>query len=144
LVQRDTYFDVPEGRLKLREEKGSPPCLIAYQRPDLAGQRESRYRIVEVADADELREALATVLGIRVIVAKARRLFVVEGVRIHLDHVDGLGDFIEFEGVIDTDDGGTPERFEKLLTELRSTFGVREDDLVAGGYADLALSRART
>jgi len=78
------------------------------------------------------------------VVDKSRRLFVFEGVRIHLDHVDGLGDFIEFEGVIGTDGSDDSERFEKLLTKLRSAFGIREDDLLAGSYADLALSRART
>jgi hypothetical protein len=41
LVQRDTYFHVPRGRLKLREEKGATPHLIAYERLDLSGQRES-------------------------------------------------------------------------------------------------------
>jgi adenylate cyclase, class 2 len=144
LIQRDVYFDVPRGRLKLREEEGVAPCLIAYERPDLHGQKESRYRIVEVGDADELQEGLSTVLGIRGVVSKSRRLFVVEGVRIHLDRVDGLGDFIEFEGVIDPDDDGGSGRFEELLSELRSVFGIQEDDLVASSYADLALARVRT
>ena len=144
LIQRDTYFDVPRGRLKLREEGDAASHLIAYERADLSGQRESRYRIVEVEDADELREALSSVLGVLAVVDKARRLFVSDGVRIHLDRVDGLGDFIEFEGVLDSDDDRSLDRFEELLTELRSAFGIREDDLLAGSYADLALSSART
>lgn len=142
-MQRDTYFDVPRGRLKIREEEGAASHLIAYERADLPGQRESRYRIIEVGDADALRQALSVVLGVRVVVTKARRLFVFEGVRIHLDRVDGLGNFVEFEGVIDLDDDGSSDHFEKLLTELRSAFGIREDDLLAGSYADLALARAR-
>ena len=114
MVQRDTYFDVPEGRLKLREEKGSPPCLIAYQRPDLLEEKESRYRIVEVGNAEELREALSVVLGIQVVVTKVRRLYLFEGVRIHLDQVDRLGSFIEFEGVVGSDDGDDLELLELL------------------------------
>lgn len=77
-------------------------------------------------------------------VDKARRLFVLDGVRIHLDRVDGLGDFIEFEGVVSSGDRDGPERFERLLTELRSAFGIRDDDLLAESYSDLALASART
>ena len=144
LIQKDTYFEVARGRLKLREEEGSPTSLIAYERPDVRSQKESRYRIVEVHDADGLREALTDVLGIRVVVTKERRLFVFDGVRIHLDCVDGLGDFIEFEGVVGSDGSSDLERFEKLLTELRHSFGIAEGDLLEGSYSDLLLALERT
>lgn len=130
--------------MKLREEEGAAPCLVAYERPDLRGQKESRYRIVEVGDADELREALAALLGVRVVVTKTRRLFVLDGVRIHLDRVDDLGSFIEFEAVVDSDDSDSSERFEELLAELRHAFGIREGDLITGSYSDLALVSAGT
>ncbi len=81
----------------MREEPDAA-TLIAYERPDLAGNKESRYRLVAVPEADELRAALESVLGIAVVVAKTRRLFIHEGVRIHLDRVEGLGDFIEVRG----------------------------------------------
>jgi predicted adenylyl cyclase CyaB len=144
LIQRDTYFDVPQGRLKLRDVEGAASHLIAYERADIPGQRESRYRIVPVEDAAELREALSSVLGVLVVVEKARRLFVFDGVRIHLDRVDGLGDFIEFEGVIGSGERDGPERSQELLTELRSAFGIRDDVLLAESYSDLALASART
>jgi predicted adenylyl cyclase CyaB len=139
LVQRDTYFDVPEGRLKLREEKGSSPRLITYQRPDLLEERESRYRIVEVGNAEELREALAAVLGIQVVVTKVRRFYLFEGVRIHLDRVDRLGNFIEFEGVVRSDDGDDLECLEQRLKQLRRELGVREPDLISESYSDLVV-----
>jgi len=121
--------------LKLREEPGAGAHLIAYQRPDLPGQKESRYRIVPVGDAAELTEALSTVLGTRIVVSKTRRLFVLEGVRIHLDRVEGLGNFIEFEGVAtgEADLG----RFERLLADLRRSFEIEEGDLLSGSYSDL-------
>jgi predicted adenylyl cyclase CyaB len=144
LLQKDTYFKVPRGRLKLREEDRKAAHLIAYERPDLGGQRESRYRIVEVGDADEMREALASLLGVRVVVNKARRLFVTEGVRIHLDRIERLGDFIELEGVVGSGGGAGPERFGKLLTELRAAFDIRDDDLIAESYSDLVLTSAGT
>jgi adenylate cyclase class 2 len=135
LAQRDTYFEVPRGWLKLREESGAVSQLIAYERPHLARSKESRYRLVDVPDPDELREALTAALGVTVVVSKERRLFTFEGVRIHLDRVDGLGDFIEFEGV--AEDGDDPGRFAALLDELRASFGIGDRDLVPESYSDL-------
>src|SRR3954471_11496304 len=97
LRQCDTYFAVPRGRLKLREQEPGGAELIAYERPDAAAARESRYRIAPVTDATALREALDAALGTTVVVDKRRHLLLWDGVRIHLDHVDGLGDFVELE-----------------------------------------------
>lgn len=135
LVQQDTYFELSRGRLKLREEPDAIATLNAYERPDLAGNKESRYRLVEVPEPAELRAALASVLGIRIVVSKTRRLFLHEGVRIHLDRVEGLGDFIEFEGV--AVDGDDPARFTTLLDDLRGSFGIRDEDLLRESYSDL-------
>ncbi len=71
---------------------------------------------------------------------KARRLFVFEGVRVHLDRVDGLGDFIEFEGV--AADGEDPGSFAYLLADLRQSFGIRDEDLLRESYSDLLRSAA--
>src|SRR6202035_1781297 len=97
LVQRDTYFGARHGRLKLREEDGSPE-LIAYRRADAEGPTESVYVVapVDAAASEALDSALDTV----VVVAKRRRLLLWEGVRVHLDDVEDLGMFIEFEAVI--------------------------------------------
>jgi hypothetical protein len=70
--------------LKLRRERGASAHLIAYERSNDSGQRESRYRIIEVGDDIELEAALASALGIKAVVRKARQLFLYEGVRIHL------------------------------------------------------------
>jgi predicted adenylyl cyclase CyaB len=139
LVQRDTYFHAPRGRMKLREEEGAAPHLIAYERSDLAGQRESRYRIVNVEQPDELVAALSSVLGVKVVIAKERQLFLWEGVRIHLDKVDGLGNFVEFEAVAPT--GSDLSHEEKQVTPLRQAFGIGDADVIGGSYCDLALAK---
>jgi predicted adenylyl cyclase CyaB len=126
---------VPRGRLKLREEPDAVATLIAYERPDRAGNKESRYRLVEVPEPADLRAALESVLGISVVVSKSRRLFIHEGVRIHLDRVEDLGDFIEFEGVVA--DGEEPARFAALLDSLRGSFAIRDEDLLRQSYSDL-------
>ncbi len=135
LVQRDTYFQARHGRLKLREQEGARPHLIAYERPDGMEARESRYRIIELGEPEELKAVLGGTLGVRAMVAKERRLFLWEGVRIHLDRVDGLGEFIEFEAVADA--GSDLSHEEAQVVSLRRAFGIDEVDLVAGSYCDL-------
>jgi predicted adenylyl cyclase CyaB len=127
--------------LKLREEPDSVAHLIAYERQNLAGQKESRYRLIEVPDPTELKEALAAVLGVKVVVSKSRRLFILGEVRIHLDDVADLGDFIEFEGV--AAGNGDPNAFVELLGDLRRSFGIRDEDLLRESYSDLLPAAAR-
>src|SRR5215204_3744415 len=97
--QRDTYFAVRHGRLKLREEEPGGATLIAYDRPDAATERVSDYRLVPVAEPALLRDALVAATGVAVVVEKRRELLMWETVRIHLDEVDGLGAFLELEAV---------------------------------------------
>src|SRR3954452_17159597 len=99
LRQRDTYFAARRGRLKLREQEPGAAELIAYERADAAEARESRYRIAPGREPPALREALDAALGTVVVVDKRRRLLLWEGVGIHLDRVEGLGAFVELEGV---------------------------------------------
>jgi adenylate cyclase class 2 len=141
LWQRDTYFVVPAGRLKLREQRllgaGAPVRdeLIQYAREDEAAARDSRYRVVEVGDAEGLRAALAAALGVRVEVVKRRRLFLWESVRIHLDTVDGLGEFVELESVVEP--GDDDAEHHARVAFLRERLGLTDARLVAAGYADL-------
>jgi homotetrameric cytidine deaminase len=137
LVQRDTYFAGARGRLKLREQEPGGAQLIAYERPDAAHARESRYRIAPVGEPDALRAALDTALGTVVVVDKRRRLLVWEGVRIHLDRVEGLGAFVELEGVAAP--GSDLSREGDLVGRLREELAIDDDAVVAVGYADLLL-----
>jgi homotetrameric cytidine deaminase len=135
LAQRDTYCAAARGRLKLREEDPGEAHLIAYERPDAARARESRYRIAAVADATAQRAALDAALGTLVAVAKRRRLLVWEGVRIHLDEVDGLGAFVELEGV--AAGGSDLTREHELIARLRDELRIDDEAIVAEGYVDL-------
>jgi predicted adenylyl cyclase CyaB len=134
LWQRDTYFAVPTGRLKLREQQPGRAHLIHYERPDQPEERESRYRVAFIDEPKALVDRLGVRLGVRVIVIKRRRLFLHGSVRVHLDDVEGLGRFIELEAVAPIGSDLTNER--RLIAELRSAFGVHDELLVATGYAD--------
>jgi homotetrameric cytidine deaminase len=133
IAQRDTYFGRVGGRLKLREQTPGETELIQYRRPDEAGPRASDYRLVPVGAAGDLREALDAALGTVVVVEKRRRLLLFEGVRIHLDRVDGLGSFVELEAPGDGADA------EAKLGRLRAELEIGDERLVAASYSDLVL-----
>jgi homotetrameric cytidine deaminase len=129
--QRDTYFARAKGRLKLREQTPGGAELIEYRRADEAAPRESRYRVVPVADPDGLKAALDAALGTLVVVEKRRRLLLAGDVRIHLDEVERLGSFIELEAV-----GGSDRA---AVERLREQLAIADDALIAGSYSDLRL-----
>jgi adenylate cyclase, class 2 len=139
--QRDAYFAVPYGGLKLREERPGRPHLIQFERADEAQHRESRYRIVATEDPETMLDALTAAVGLRIVVTKRRRLFLWESVRIHLDDVEGLGTFIELEAVASPESDLSPER--ELIARLRTAFAIDDSRLLASGYAAL-LEAARS
>ena len=135
LRQRDTYFRAREGRLKLREEEPGGAVLIQYDRPDAAAARESRYRLSAVPDADTLRASLDAALGTLVVVDKERHLFLWDGVRIHLDTVQGLGSFVELEGVAPPESDLSAER--EKVAHLQDALGIGE--VLTDSYSDRLL-----
>ena len=136
LNQIDTYFHVPHGRLKLREIDGGVRAeLIGYDRPDDIAARASDYRVVRVTDAADLKASLAAALGVRGEVRKRRDLFLWRNVRIHLDRVEGLGSFIEFEAVVSAHDD--EPRSRQNLQQLAEALRISDDDRIALSYSDL-------
>jgi homotetrameric cytidine deaminase len=144
IQQRDTYFSGARGRLKLREQEtgGSPLWdeLIEYSRTDSTDARTSTYRRVPVADVEPLREALDAAYGTLGTVAKRRRLLIWEGVRIHLDEVEGLGSYIELEAVAEA--GSDLSAEHDKVERLRADLGIEDDNLIATSYSDLLLTAA--
>lgn len=139
LHQRDTYFHAAAGRLKLREAPPAPAELVSYARSDLEGPKVSHYRVVPVPDPAALTEALTDALGVRLVVTKVRHLLLWENVRIHLDRVEDLGDFIELEAVA-TRPGGLEVEAQRVA-HLRDVLGIADHRLVARGYAELLEGR---
>jgi len=136
--QCDTYFHCRHGRLKLREIDGRGAQLIWYDRADLADAKPSNYRLADVADGESLKATLAAALGVRAVVRKNRRVYWHRNVRIHLDEVDSLGSFLEFEAVIaDSADSAEDAAARQLVAELLTHFDLRPDDLLRRSYGDM-------
>ncbi len=134
-AQDDTFFSVPQGRLKLRQFDDGSAELIHYQRPDTVGARGSDYLRVTVTDPAALREALARGLGVLGRVRKQRLLLMVGATRIHLDAVEGLGDFLELEVVLQA--GQTDEQGSAIAEALMQSLGLGLAPRLAGAYLDL-------
>ncbi len=124
--QVDTYFHCPHGRLKLRKIDSRTAQLVWYSRPDEAGAKASDYLLVDVPDPAPETGAFRA-LGVLVVVAKRREIFLHHNVRIHLDEVSGLGTFLEFEAVLDPSIDDTRGRAEvaALASRVRHRAGRR-------------------
>lgn len=133
--QTDTYFRVLHGRLKLRQTTPGESELIQYDRPNRTESRRCRYRRAPVADAAALRDLLESALGVASIVRKRRELWLLDNVRIHLDQVEGLGNFIEFEA--NDNSSHSDEVCRQQVEELTAAFALSAVDLIATSYGEL-------
>lgn len=133
--QIDTYFNVPRGRLKLREGT-IENALIFYHRADEKAARRSDVMLYHPEPFTTLKSMLTQALGVRIIVEKDREIFFIENVKIHLDHVRGLGEFLEVEAIDATGEIGE-DRLRESCGEYLDLFGIGEDDLLARSYSDL-------
>lgn len=140
LQQHDTFFRVARGKLKLREEDGRAE-LIYYQRPNRAGPALSVYRIIAVEHPAQVRGLLSEAAGVLAEVRKERTLLVRGNTRLHLDRVDGLGDFGEIECVLADAEDADRARIE--VDRLLGIFGVANDELADASYFELQAMRAR-
>ena len=136
--QSDTFFSVPQGRLKLREFGDGSGELIFYHRSDVSGPKVSDYRISPTTDPAGLRETLAASLGVAGVVRKRRTLYLVGQTRVHVDEVEGLGDFMELEVVLM--EGQSTEEGERIARGLMAKLDVGEADLITGAYVDLLVA----
>jgi len=133
--QTDTFFMTPKGRLKLRQSSLYGNLLIPYLRADQQGPKQSQYVLIELSDADRVNSLLTEILGVRLVVSKIREIYLYENVRIHLDQVDHLGDFIELEAAIE-DELQLSENYKKV-DYLMKALGIRKNDLIDSAYVDL-------
>lgn len=135
--QVDTYYDVPDGRLKLREIFGSEERweVIFYRRLDQRGPKRSDYEVAPVGDPARLKRVFDAAFGVRCVVRKERTVYLLGNTRIHLDSVAGLGEFLEFEVVMS---GGEPDADgEERVRQLMAVFGISPHDLVESSYVDM-------
>ena len=133
--QEDVFFRCTGSRLKLRILGAGRGELIRYERADIADARCSHYLIARTPDPEVLRDILNQSLGVTGVVRKVRTLYLVGQTRIHIDRVQGLGDFLELEVMLRTDQNEIEGK--RIAAALLSEFGIEHQQLVGEAYFDL-------
>jgi adenylate cyclase class 2 len=137
--QSDTYFNVLNGRLKLREGN-IENNLIFYERTNQPGPKNSHFNLVKVEDARGLKEVLTKSNGIKVVVKKKREIYYISNVKFHIDEVPGLGSFVEIEAGNVFADLSQKELKEQCDFYLKE-FTIEPEDLIEVSYSDLLLEK---
>ncbi len=141
--QTDIYFDVPKGRLKLRKTDDRDEVeLVYYEREDVANIKESHVFRLKIQNSVQLEHLLKKVLTTKIVVEKLREIYCYQGTQIHLDIVERLGTFVEFEiktSPLSNDWRASRHFLEKLMQEL----GIDSEKIEKLSYSDL-VERWRT
>lgn len=139
--QIDTYYNVSQGRLKLREGK-IENALIYYERQDTADAKQSNVLLYQHQPDPSLKSILEKLHGIKVIVDKTRKIYFIGNVKFHFDTVKELGTFVEVEAI---DNNGTIaiQKLKEQCQQFFSFFGLRDSDYVHVSYSDLLIAQTR-
>ncbi len=136
LFQTDTYFNCPDGRLKIREINNKKFEIIFYHRPDRRVSKISDYKIINLSKQqfEAIKSIFKSIFGEKIVVKKERDLWIHKNTRIHLDKVSGLGVFLELETVIGKININSAKR-ENI--EVINLLGINNFKKIGNSYSDL-------
>ena len=137
-TQVDTYFYVPEGRLKLRQGT-IENNLIYYRRPDQEGPKASSFILYPVQESEKLATILTAALGVKVVVEKRRKIFFLEHTKFHIDEVPGLGHFVEIEVSNLHHPALTEAQMQADCQHYMKALGIETKHLISRSYSDMIL-----
>jgi adenylate cyclase class 2 len=137
-LESDSYFDTKDHALRaanktlcVREIEPSGIKLWIVKGPEL-----DRCEATNITDANKAKSMLRT-MGYDLVlsVKKTRSVYFLGKYHITVDHLDGLGDFVEF--AIMTDDESLLDTYKAELIELAGLFGLSSKDLENKSYREL-------
>ena len=137
--QKDTYFNVASGRMKLRQGN-IENALIHYDRENNSGPKSSTVTLYKASDSDKLCTLLTKALGVKTIVEKKREIYFIDNVKFHLDSVPNLGEFVEIEA-IDVDGSIGQQKLQEQCEYYIKAFKIREKDMITHSYSDMLVDR---
>jgi adenylate cyclase, class 2 len=137
--QKDTYFNVKNGRLKMREGN-IEYSLIHYDREDISGPKRSDVLYYHPRKEDLIKQLLQKAIGTLVIVNKKREIYYIDNIKFHIDEVEKLGSFVEIEAIDKTGNIGAEKLFEQCKKYL-SLFQIKDEDLINNSYSDMLIKK---
>jgi adenylate cyclase, class 2 len=135
--QVDTYFKVPNGRLKIREGD-IENALIFYQRSDQAGPKKAEITMYTTENIASLKAVMEKVHEILVVVDKRRKIYFLENVKFHLDEVKGLGQFMEIEAIDQHRQLGE-KKLRQQVDDFLQLFDIQKADLLHTSYSNMLM-----
>ena len=138
-VQKDIYYYKVDGkRLKLRIINNEYGHLVYYDRKDSRNKRVSKYFLSDTKNPFELDKILRKFFKVQLVVNKTREIYTVKNLRIHLDRIQAVGIFLEFEIIYKS-----LGEAKILMKELMKYFNIKRSDLIKDSYSDLILKKKK-
>lgn len=135
LKQKDIYYSIENGLLKLRVE-GDKYYLIKYLRNESGTNRWSNYEIIQLTNG-KVEKFLSDIFTVETTVTKTRKLYWLLNTRIHIDEVENLGNFLELETIVEGNQKDAKNRFDKVVELLNIDLSRQ----IKCSYRDLLLEK---
>ncbi len=134
--QKDIYYSVKKGRLKLRDNNFNGKQLIYYERLNTSKARSCYYDKIDITPlAQNIATLLKNALGIKTIVQKHRITFQTEYALINIDNLSPIGNFVEIE--VSVDKTKSIIKAKSIADELKHILEIQLSDIVSFSYSDL-------
>lgn len=136
--QIDTYFKIPEGRLKIR--RGNiENAWIHYDRQNQKDPKKSEIEFYRIPKNSQLEKLTRKNHQVLVKVIKKREIYFLDNMRFHIDQIKDLGNFFEIEAI--SKNNLFPEdKIKKQCEYYKNIFEIKEEDLISESYSDMILN----
>jgi predicted adenylyl cyclase CyaB len=132
--QEDLYFVSKKGRLKIRFADNAAELIYYLRRNSIKPRISDYHRLPLGRSRDEIAYVLRAALGIIGSVRKERTVYYNKRIRINIDRVVGLGDFVELEAEFGKGGSAAALRF---LEATKTALGLANERAIACSYIDL-------
>jgi predicted adenylyl cyclase CyaB len=136
--QKDIYYQVKAGRLKLRVGN-IENSLIYYERADQKEAKSSHFELARFSPDIGIENVLFKALDVKVIVEKQRKIFYLQNLKIHIDHLNELGDFVEIEARDMEGEFSETELYEHCQNCMQQ-LNIKQADLIDISYSDMIMA----
>ena len=134
-VQTDTFYETEIGKLK--DRKGNIENVLMHYRREISGglqktevllylKNPSPTTVAQICDG---KQTLAQV-------KKFRKIFFIDNVKFHIDHLEGAGHFIEMEA-IDLEGSLGMDVLRQQCGYYKELLRIADEDLINDSYVDL-------
>jgi len=144
LKQKDTFINFsPKGRLKIRCINDAKSQLIYYERDESRAVMSSKFNIYTYSNKEKSRKALKNFkrnYGVICVVNKYREYYRDGSVRIHLDNIEKLGNFVEIEVVV-SKKLSESDAYQLAQDYFFYKLSIPYDNVIHKSYVDIFLNK---